>query len=250
MKRYFCNDKDSLPSGARITLTFLIILVPFIWSCNSCITPLTNEQDSIVLFEQNPYYPLKVGNVWRYQYNEYNLYPEYSRKIASYTTQELIVKDTVLLYKGQRYQCVQFSQGSYYFLHSNRREVISFNDFGAMRYAARSILIRDLLRSDDSLQMEFAEIYWNDIQRATIYAKCISTNDTVVTPAGTFQNCVVIRYPHVNLTDAIRNEMNYIYYVRGIGEVARFVKVEVTRKGVIAEEVIEEYLLSSYTLVP
>jgi hypothetical protein len=225
--------------------TFVIV------GCADVVKPIPEDPNAIITLEQNAYFPLKVGNTWKYQLTEY--YSGGSKYVS--TGYNKITNDATLTYKGRTYQCVQFdvspnNNSQYVYFWSNSKEALRFNDFGAMRYTAKQIVVRQPIQAGDSVQMEFAAIYANSLVKDSQFAKCVTTNGSIVTPAGTFQNCIVIRYIDPILSDAISGGINYDYYAKGVGRVAILVKSQSTLNGVPTERLLDEYLLTSYTIVP
>jgi hypothetical protein len=219
--------------------------------CADIVKPVPEDPNAIIALEQNEYLPLKVGNAWTYQYTKY--YSSGANYV--YTSYLSTTNDTTLTYKGRKYQCVQFNVFSpdddsrYVYYWSNSKEVLAFNDFGAMRYAARQVVMRQPIQAGDSLEMEFAAIYGNSLEKATRFAQCVMTSGSIDTPAGRFQNCIVIRFVAPSLSDIISDEITYYYFARGVGRVAMLIKSPSTRNGVTTERTTDEYLLKSYSIV-
>ncbi len=229
-----------------VSVLLFITTVYILSGCADVIKPVVDDPNAIIPLEKNDYFPLKVGNLWQYQYTEY--YSGGSKHIS--TAYNKITNDAILTYKGRKYQCVQFNNSQWGYYWSNGKEVSFFNDFGAMKYAAKQVLLRQPIQMNDSLQMEFAAIYMNSLVKDMKFAKCVTTNGSITTPAGTFQNCIVLRYEDPILSDAISSGINYVYYARGVGQVAMLVKGESKINGVKTERLFDEYLLTSYTITP
>lgn len=234
------------PKFRNIYSVLAIVCISMLWTCTDVVKPIPDDPNAIIALEQNAYLPLKVGNTWQYQYTEY--YSGGSKHIS--TAHNKITNDAILIYQGRKYQCVQFNNSQWGYYWSNVKEVSFFNDFGAMKYAAKQVLLRQPIQMNDSLQMEFAAIYMNSLVKDMKFAKCVTTNGSITTPAGTFQNCIVLRYENPILSDAISYGINYVYYARGVGQVAMLVKGKSEVNGVKTERLFDEYLLTNYTVNP
>lgn len=202
-----------------ILLCFICILI--LAGCENFLGPASGKKKAFTIV-QNPFYPLKVGNYWRYTTILYypipNIYDTISPSKSIYT----VVRDSVIEYKDSLYQCVSFAQNSRLFQYSTASEIISFQTFdipdSILRYTTLrfpTLLYDTLITVSGTL---IASRTSPIIRRDTTYSICIGTNKEFETFVGKFR-CYVIRSIYTGRPEQI----NHIYYAEGIGEVGRII---------------------------
>ncbi len=123
----------------RIAL-YLVCLIALA-SCNNFLGPTSGEKKAIPI-EQNPLYPLKVGNFWRYALiNYYSLLNKYDTTSSPTYNIIRIVADTIVEYQQSKYQCV-ITSNSNELWSSTKSEVFAFNSFDIRPTTFRNTKLR------------------------------------------------------------------------------------------------------------
>ena len=235
----------------RIALYFVYIIA--LASCNNFLGPTSGEK-KVIPIEQNPLYPLKVGNFWRYQTIKYNYITNRLDTINDISTTR-IISDTVIKYRNQKYQCMIFDNniGNYYF--SSSKKVIQLQTFDMVSDTIiENSFIRFPLGVNDTIIGTYGIPFASRVSpRVDIYSfssVCVGTNELFTTPVGTF-HCYVLRLDLSQFTYWYQTGspiiVTYSYYAPGVGRVGRTYKTinpnDPTRKEQFDyQEVLVEYL--------
>jgi hypothetical protein len=216
-------------------------------SCNNFLCPPSNEE-KVVAIEQNPLFPLKVGNYWRYTlvwyyplFNTYDTVPAPS----SYPRITRIVSDTVITYQQSQYKCVMASNSNLLWF-STKSEVFSFQTLTVFDTTFKNLTLRFPMQLNDTIVFISHRLIASRtdpyIQQDVVPLICVGVNKEYPTPAGTFQ-CSVVKY----LTTAGfgENLAVYRYYAPNIGLVAdETYQIDATGKEVLNWK----YILTEYKI--
>jgi hypothetical protein len=213
-------------------------------SCNNFLCPPPNEE-KVLSIEQNPLFPLKVGNYWRYAFVRY--YPlsnEYDT-LSSYRSE--VVSDTIIRYMQNQYKCVVLSDDVHYFHYTTASEVFRFQTFDIPDTILRNVTLRYPVRLNDTIIAVNGTLIASRtnpmIEREISYAVCISINQEIETLAGKFK-CFVFRYTN----SQIPNRVAYGYYAFGIGNVGQIINSIDPRDPQRKEQLLQKYLLAEYKI--
>jgi hypothetical protein len=143
---------------------------------------------------ESMYFPLQAGNVWQYATNLENPEPGL----------ELRIFDPIKIRKSD------------YFLWGTNTSIDTLRldaNGDIWQYTAGQDLLRFAFSRDDRATYSFPDAKFGENQG---YQVKIVKNQTVVTPAGTFKNCIQF---HFDVAEAMDEEVTYIF-APGVGLVS------------------------------
>jgi hypothetical protein len=207
--------------------TVLCAAVLVLAGCAQSVVPDTKPKPVVALV-QNPLYPLKVGNFWRYRRIDY-----YRNNTFDTLKNDLpplqVVTDTIIQFRDSAFRCVKFAHSNTRFFHSTPTIVQSFDTFGLVSdTVVQNTLLRLPLNLNDSIHGTVSIPYPSRVNPKVdvykLHSTCVGTNEMFQTPTGMFF-CYVKRTDESQLLNGtLSRSITYSYYASSVGEVGSIVK--------------------------